>query len=276
MSDIYVQIRNGEIINLMVADSEYIKRQPRPEEFFISTAINGSKVVGSTLHEDGIFYTPQPHPEWITDGHGGWRPPLTKPNKWQNLTISGHFGNTAEQIHQFNNLVPEDIADSIVEFASSVPTEQWSTESTSSTYVMFSDDIQKKSVQTLTKISEIAESIAVAVNETFNVIVGKPRLAITKMEIGSFQIPHPDKRIDTWIYMDEYPPDNDLTAVAYYNDNFSGGELFFPQHDLVVSPKKGLVVSYPGDNEHLHGVKRVESGTRYTTPFFFPITELLG
>lgn len=276
MSDIYVQVRNGEIINLMVADTEYIKQQPRPDEFIVSSQIIGSKSVGSMIREDGVFYTPQPHPEWIMDGNGGWRPPLIRPNKWQNLTVSGHFGNTADQIHQFANYISEEISDSIVEFASSVPTEDWSTESTSSTYVMFSEDIREKSMDTWLKLETIANSIADTMNATFNVVVGTPGLAITKMEAGSFQVPHPDKRIDRWIYMDEYPPDNDLTAVAYYNENFSGGELFFPQYDLEISPTKGKVVAYPGDNEHLHGVKEVSEGTRYTTPFFFPIIELLG
>lgn len=276
MTDTYIQVRNGEIINLLVADWEYIKRQPRPEEFIVTSAITGSKTVGSFLHEDGVFYTPQPHPEWITDGNGGWRPPLTKPNKWQHLTISGHFGNSAEQIHQISNAVSPEICDQIVEFASAIPTESWSTESTSSTYVIFSDDLKLRSRAIWNKINDIATETAVKVNETFNVVVAKPRIAITKMSVGAFQSPHPDKRIDTWVYMDEYPQDNDLTAVVYYNDNFSGGELFFPQHDVKIAPRRGMVVTYPGDNEHLHGVRQITGGTRYTTPLFFPITELLG
>lgn len=275
MNDIYVQIRNSEIINVLVADDSYIRKQPRPEEFILGSEIQGSQKVGATLYEDGVFYYPQPHPLWIRDGVGGWMPPIEKPNPWQHLTISGHFGNTAEQIHQLANCVDSTIADDVAEFAASVPEDEWSTESTSSTRVLFSDDLKSKSLSTWTTISVLSELLAEEVNRIFNVRVAAPRIAITRMSAGAFQIPHPDKRRDVWIYQDEFLPDNDLTAVVYYNENFEGGELFFPQHDVSITPHKGLVVTYPGDNEHLHGVKEVVSGVRYTTPFFFPIAELL-
>jgi hypothetical protein len=275
MSETYVQIRNNEVINLLVADDKYIKKQPRPDEFVLADDITGSKVVGSRLHDDGVFYYPQPHPQWITDGVGGWRPPLEKPNPWQNLTISGHFGNTAEQIHELPGVVPATVADEVVAFADSIPEDEWSTESTSSTRVLFPDDLKDRSPHIYDLISSIALGVAEQINTTFNVRVGTPRIAITRMGEGAFQIPHPDKRIDVWVYMDEYPPDNDLTAVIYYNDDFTGGELFFPQHDVEIAPSKGMVVMYPGDNEHLHGVQEITSGVRYTTPLFFPIVELL-
>lgn len=275
MSDIYVQIRNNEIINVLVADASYIKKQPRPEEFVLGSEIQGSQKVGATLYEDGVFYYPQPHPLWVRDGVGGWVPPTEKPNPWQHLTISGHFGNTAEQIHQLSNFVSSAIADEVTEFAESIPEEEWSTESTSSTRVLFSDDIKSKSLSIWTTIKDLSEVVADEVNNIFNVRVAVPRIAITRMGVGAFQVPHPDKRRDVWIYQDEFLPDNDLTAVVYYNEGFGNGELFFPQHDVSVTPHKGLVVTYPGDNEHLHGVKEVTSGVRYTTPFFFPISELL-
>lgn len=275
MSDIYVQIRNNEIINVLVADNSYIKKQPRPEEFVLGSAIQGSQKVGATLYEDGVFYYPQPHPLWIRDGVGGWVPPTEKPNPWQHLTISGHFGDTAEQIHQLASFVSASIADEVTEFAETIPEEEWSTESTSSTYVLFSDDIKAKSLSVWTTIRDLSELVAEEVNDIFNVRVDVPRIAITRMGVGAFQIPHPDKRRDVWIYQDEFLPDNDLTAVVYYNEGFGGGELFFPQHDVTITPHKGLVVTYPGDNEHLHGVTEITSGVRYTTPFFFPIAELL-
>lgn len=275
MSELYVQVRDNTIINVLVADDDYIKKQPRPEEFVLSSEVQGYQVVGATLYEDGLFYCPQPHPLWVRDGQGRWMPPSEKPNPWQNLTISGHFGNTVDQIHQLAGFVSASIADDISDFADAIPEEEWSTEPTSSTFVLFSDDIKSRSENIWTAIKDLSESVAEEVSTIFNVRVAAPRIAITRMGVGAFQVPHPDKRRDVWVYEDEFLPDNDLTAVVYYNSGFTGGELFFPQHDLEITPSKGLVVTYPGDNEHLHGVKEVTSGVRYTTPFFFPITELL-
>jgi len=90
---------------------------------------------------------------------------------------------------------------------------------------------------------------------------------------GLEQQPHADKQLN-----DGSPnpfPTYDINSLIYYNDDFEGGELYYPQHDLIVKPKPGLAVAHPGDINYLHGVKKVISGERYTTPSFYTITELL-
>lgn len=90
---------------------------------------------------------------------------------------------------------------------------------------------------------------------------------------GLEQQPHADKQLN-----DGSPnpfPTYDLNSLLYYNDDFEGGELYYPQHDIVVKPKPGLAVAHPGDINYLHGVKMVTKGERYTTPSFYTITELL-
>lgn len=90
---------------------------------------------------------------------------------------------------------------------------------------------------------------------------------------GLEQQPHADKQLN-----DGSPnpfPTYDLNSLIYYNDDFTGGELYYPQHDLEIKPEPGLGVAHPGDINYLHGVKKVISGERYTTPSFYTITELL-
>jgi hypothetical protein len=60
-------------------------------------------------------------------------------------------------------------------------------------------------------------------------------------------------------------------AFVYLNDDFEGGELYYPQHDIVVKPEPGLAVIHPGDINYLHGVKMVTDGERYTSPAFFTV-----
>lgn len=90
---------------------------------------------------------------------------------------------------------------------------------------------------------------------------------------GTEQQPHADKQLN-----DGSPnpfPTYDINSLLYYNDNFEGGELYYPQHDLTIRPQPGLAVAHPGDIHYLHGVKKIIKGERYTTPSFYTISELL-
>lgn len=55
-------------------------------------------------------------------------------------------------------------------------------------------------------------------------------------------------------------------VVLYLNDNFEGGELYYPNLDLIVRPEKGMLVYHPGNQEH--EVLKVISGDRYTLTSF--------
>jgi hypothetical protein len=95
---------------------------------------------------------------------------------------------------------------------------------------------------------------------------------IIKWRPGLEQQPHADKQTN-----DGAPnpfPTYDINSLFYYNDNFEGGELYYPEHDMIIKPSPGLAVAHPGDIYYLHGVKKVISGERYTTPSFYTITKI--
>lgn len=56
----------------------------------------------------------------------------------------------------------------------------------------------------------------------------------------------------------------DVSAVLYLNGDFVGGELFFEQHRLVVTPEGGLLATFPANAAFLHEVLPIESGVRHT------------
>jgi predicted 2-oxoglutarate/Fe(II)-dependent dioxygenase YbiX len=58
------------------------------------------------------------------------------------------------------------------------------------------------------------------------------------------------------------------SALIYLNDNYEGGELHFPLHDIKIKPKPGTLVLFPGTCMYPHEVKEVLSGHRYTHNFF--------
>ena len=58
-------------------------------------------------------------------------------------------------------------------------------------------------------------------------------------------------------------------AIIYLNNDFEGGELYYPNLHIVVKPEPGLLAIHPGTLKYLHGVKPVIGNTRYTLTSFF-------
>jgi predicted 2-oxoglutarate/Fe(II)-dependent dioxygenase YbiX len=57
-------------------------------------------------------------------------------------------------------------------------------------------------------------------------------------------------------------------TILYINDEFEGGEIFFPEVDIAVKPERGSLCIFTGKSGILHGVAEVTSGTRYSIPIF--------
>jgi hypothetical protein len=66
-----------------------------------------------------------------------------------------------------------------------------------------------------------------------------------------------------------HTPRRDVSAICYFNDEFDGGEIFFERVQLTVKPRRGLLLAFPSDADHLHEVFPVRSGFRYTMPIWF-------
>ena len=56
--------------------------------------------------------------------------------------------------------------------------------------------------------------------------------------------------------------------VIYINDDYLGGEIYYPKKDISIKPKARSLVIHPGTEEYTHGVKEVQSGIRYTLTSF--------
>ena len=65
----------------------------------------------------------------------------------------------------------------------------------------------------------------------------------------------------------------DIGVVLYLNDDFVGGQIYFPQHDYAIDIKRKMLAFFPGDQQHAHGVKRIEEGCRYTINMFYTYSE---
>ena len=62
-------------------------------------------------------------------------------------------------------------------------------------------------------------------------------------------------------------------TFLYLNDDIEGGELYFPDHNVSIKPKTGLLAAFDGGHKNQHGVKLIASGTRYTIGQFWDYAE---
>lgn len=79
---------------------------------------------------------------------------------------------------------------------------------------------------------------------------------------------HKTDNNSVWIRHSDNAGGNEIKygVVIYLNDNFEGGELYYPDLNLTVKPEKGMLVYHQGDEAH--EVLKVVSGERYTLTSF--------
>ena len=58
-------------------------------------------------------------------------------------------------------------------------------------------------------------------------------------------------------------------AFLYLNDDFEGGLLRFPDRDVEIAPKTGLLAAFNGSHNNMHEVSLITKGVRYTLGSFW-------
>jgi prolyl 4-hydroxylase len=86
---------------------------------------------------------------------------------------------------------------------------------------------------------------------------------------GMEQAPHADDMTDSPDHNVDWFQHREFGAIVYLNDNYSGGHTYYPNHNFDIKPEAGKLAIHPGDPEHLHGVTKIEDGTRYTLASFW-------
>ena len=86
--------------------------------------------------------------------------------------------------------------------------------------------------------------------------IGENFITVSKMIVGT---PEMEAHKDI---VEDSPLTDSFIAMLYINDEFDDGEIFFPERKFDYKPRKGDMVYY--NRRHLHGVKAVTKGERYT------------
>lgn len=194
----------------------------------------------------------------------------------------GYFGNSRDNIVVIENFIDLDDLKTIQEFCPTI--NEWNNEK-ESVYAedgtclynadywndrqCSTDILQRINPVVWSLVDKYIDKMQKVLEDRFKCKLSKRPPVIMKWRPGIEQHPHADKQLN-----DGQPnafPDYDLNSLFYYNDDFEGGDLYYPQHDITIRPRPGLAVAHPGDVNYLHGVSMVTSGNRYTTPSFYTI-----
>jgi hypothetical protein len=205
--------------------------------------------------------------------------------EYVSITPSGFFGDSAENIVALENFMTEEELSILNSFARS--NEIWDVTEThynEDGIVIYDSGYWDHRVATapiLKKFApEVAETIKgmqarlkLKVDEFFNLDAHPTSPAIVRWLPGQRQQPHADKELHEGEGRGKPNdfPYYDIAGLFYINDDYEGGELYFPNQEIQFKPKAGAAYFFPGDMNYIHGVTEIKSGIRYVCPFFWTI-----
>lgn len=214
-------------------------------------------------------------------------------SKWNNrvsITPSGFFGSSKTMIQSRENFMTKEELEFLSNAAKNI--NKWDITEThyneNGTIIYDSsywdnrvasrpilDAIDPKISET---ISILVERLKIEVDKFFKVDAFPTSPAIVRWLPGYRQEPHADKELHTG--PDAGKPNDfpwyDLAGLFYLNDDYEGGELYFPNQGIQFKPKPGAAYFFPGDMNFVHGVTEITSGIRYVIPFFWTILSHTG
>jgi hypothetical protein len=94
-------------------------------------------------------------------------------------------------------------------------------------------------------------------------------IMLCRWDVGKQLPPHIDNQ-DTHEYS---TPWRNYSSLVYLNEDYEGGEIFFPRLDLSLRPSTGMLVIFSSGAEHQHGVTEITAGKRYTMPSWYTTDE---
>ena len=65
-----------------------------------------------------------------------------------------------------------------------------------------------------------------------------------------------------------------VSAVVYLNDDYEGGEIEFPRHDITIKPKTGDIILFPSNFVYEHASLNISSGTKYAVVIMMDYNDL--
>jgi len=208
----------------------------------------------------------------------------------KSITPSGFFGYNKDMIIELENFMTEEEINFLESAAKKITiwdyTEDHVNENGTVIYdssywkdrVCSAPSLNKNDPNIVPVIVGLFQRLQPIIEDFFKVKAQPTGQTIVRWLPGQFQRPHADKELhegpDAGLSNDF--PWYDLASLFYLNDDYEGGELYFPNQGIQFKPKRGAAYFFPGDMNYIHGVTEIKGSIRYTVPFFWTILEHTG
>lgn len=126
----------------------------------------------------------------------------------------------------------------------------------------FPPDLEELTIRILVSIKAVMRVEFQLANEIY-----PDCLSLVRWLPGDYQEPHADAE-DPNGEVHEFSW-RKYAALIYLNQDFQGGDLYFPNKKLRVKPVPKLLAMFPGTLEYQHEVEKVSGGIRYTLASFW-------
>jgi hypothetical protein len=192
--------------------------------------------------------------DYRINGKGVGHDPLSFARTESYVEFFNRIGNSSKNIHIINNFISEEDAQSLIKLSDIIAPQdspgQWSE--------MIFAGPEVSSI-----LDKYKEKVVALINQRF--------VANSKFCGGSYLVKWGSgKSMD--LHVDDLGSgENHLSAVLYLNDDYAGGSIIFPTHNLYIKPKRFELIIFPGNLNYAHEVTEVISGTRFTVPFWTQI-----
>jgi len=168
----------------------------------------------------------------------------------------------SNNIFIYKNFIDKADSDSLYNYCLSLPEDNWNFKSK---HEWFDNKVSIPTDELLFLYKKISD----LVYPKYKML---PSLNLRRLQQGQDMYLHSDSLQDN--NKNNYNSQNhtiEYGVVAYINDNYEGGELFYPNKNLEYKPSAGDLVIHGSQKDCEHGVKKVISGTRYCySNFLFP------
>jgi len=187
---------------------------------------------------------------------------IEKPSEKDEIYLANvaKIGSSAENIQYIENALSKEDHKVLLEYVKNA--EDWKEQPWLARTVE-SQNLPEEIFEILKKTSELVYK---KITDFYDIAINphrESRLHVVKFVKGFYLVPHVDTLSSEG---------NHIASVYYINDDYSGGEIDFPDHSLKIKPKANSLIIFPGNENYVHGVNEIIDNDRYSSAMWFQFT----
>jgi predicted 2-oxoglutarate/Fe(II)-dependent dioxygenase YbiX len=135
--------------------------------------------------------------------------------------------------------------------------------------VIYREALPREANAILGQVAQHCEMLARQAFHEFEPVI--ETVLLSRLGPGGRHLRHADNcKEEGGAWVPNHTPARVVSSILYLNSDFDGGEIVFEQHGpTIIKPRRGLLLLFPSDRHHVHEVRPVTAGYRYTAAIWF-------